>query len=682
MSKRLLAEKYAFDHSGCTKPRKWNRYPHSRCVAYAYVPPSKPAEPEVIPKPEEFVLSSFANIPSSPAPVAPAPIPKPEEFVPSPARGASSQPSRNPNANISEINHQAPPRAVEAPVVAAAPKAVKSGPRVIQSIDASFNSFQVQDLTQRLLKFGRFGMLNELFEFFINLRKAIMKSNIKGTDPVPVLEPAIAEAIEHRNVPAPQNDWFAIEVTHSTDGKRQYNEFTWAKMFAMMLPVPGQRFDLSSHSFEIIAKISQEVSVSLSSYIRTKKMQESEDALHSRIEKLRQEGKPEKFIQRIIANARKEAEKESWEDKDKLKKSIWEFTDTMIAYAKEVNPRNGLERSHDLSDPKMLAFWRLVTRNPCFPNEDFMGYPATMFAFTTMLSVPSDEYIKVHQRLRFDFHSTFPNCDPYQPTEQEFKLWSSLYPFLALSKSIFLFKEGSMNSDSLGNLDECYRTVCKVITETAFNPSWVPDRSKSVESSFPYGKMGLVGGEFIDGILTMKANHLTPTNIPHFEKLLGFYDTEMLENLFIEFTKQLFPLNALVITFALRKRNIDTYRIFNKLIENIGHSSYDLEKACNVTAMLIIAAQQNWRSSFTQTVFDKLVEKNLASQFYMPFQKIMIWFKANPKDASKIWIDEFNSLESILVPLAPKFRKLKLTGPDKFMCIDVVDYFDSLHDSQ
>ena len=342
---------------------------------------------------------------------------------------------------------------------------------VIPSINLLINSFQVGSCCARFWKSGQLGMIQEILNFFIDLRKSIMKTKLQT--PIKLNE-VIARMIENEPFVAPKDttkSWFAVERTTVKDvDQRNYDFELWSKFFIMMLPPCDVIVPRTIPCFHLLCDISQQINESEIAAYRLRFEEEAEKYKQMKLNELEEDLEQGKITQDDYEDQKDKIEamknEEVWEKQKKLRNEIWTRYDEIKASANDTN-------INDDNDIKLIYYWRFITRNPCFPFPILqIGskiIPAQQFALQNAFQYDMETFTNNFADLRKWYYSIHPTIDSRTPKTVEIADWLRICLPFDTSEHLASFIENPISISSLSLFDDKYFNFCLSCSKTTYN---------------------------------------------------------------------------------------------------------------------------------------------------------------------------------------------------------------------
>lgn len=416
----------------------------------------------------------------------------------------------------------------------------------IELIPCHFNSLQVRMLSDQLWDTNNIPEITGLLKFFELLRKAIMKFNVK--DKIEVLEPRFPEMLQSLEPVIPSGpSLFSEEITPRIDGNTNYDEETWAKMFIMMLPRVYHQITLDLETFLLCAEISQQITQSEVAVIRVKLENDIKGPKQQELNKL-----GDLQDQYMWSQEKYEAEEKKvnakynamvYQERQLRLKEVYELYDKLIEYFKTHDPS-------DLSDPVILAGWRMILRNPCFPNPALIignhTIPAEHFSIIEAYNLPPLTFSEDFATIRSWYYGTHPNVDAINPTQSEFQDWMLISPMYTTSSALIDLVSEPPTISSIATFDDVMFRFHKAWSTTKYGQAPVqatqsnytkilnnatedtPRRFVSSKAIYPYAQINLFN-ESDPSEVNRCFNKLSADNFEYVSRYITAFNPEIIK---------------------------------------------------------------------------------------------------------------------------------------------------------
>lgn len=554
---------------------------------------------------------------------------------------------------------------------------------VIPSINLLINSFQVGSCCARFWKSGELGMIREMLNFFIDLRKSIMKTKLQ----IPAkLNETIARMIENEPFVAPMDttkSWFAVERTSEKDvDQRNYDFELWSKFFVMMLPPCDVVIPRTIPCFHLLCDISQQINESEIAAYRLRFEEEAEKYKQMKLVELEDDLERRKITQDDYEEQKDKIEamknEEVWEKQKRLRNEIWARYDEIKASANE-------ENIDDDSDIKLIYYWRFITRNPCFPFPNLQIeskiIPAQQFTLLNAFQYDMETFAENFADLRKWYYSIHPTVDSKSPKAVEITDWLKICLPFDTSEQLLSLIETPINISSLSLFDDKYFNFCLSCSKTTYNQQCSPfktaviadcetkfvDKSENVwrasNEIYPYISIRLNDKDDMKEI-TLLINKITESNQHRYFLLLKAYEPSIvLQSISLSLASGFYRY-AHVLCRMAQCLHLNLVEILKAVEERISRSKFNDERFYCL-APIILTIGENFETIFKQVIKGKS-DGDISS--------ILHGFElAIPHFEMKCF-----EIKSLIILEAQRIMKTSNSSRLKFMSIDVIESFEQI----
>lgn len=547
----------------------------------------------------------------------------------------------------------------------------------IPSINLFINSFQVGSCCSKFWKSGQLEMIREILNFFIDLRKSIMKTKLQTPAK---LNEAIARMIEKEPFIAPKDttmSWFAIERTSEKDvEQRNYDFELWSKFFIMMLPPCDVIIPRTISCFHLLCDISQQINESEIAAYRLRFEEEAEkykqmklDELNDNLER-RKITQDEYEVQKDIIEAIKN--EEVWEKQKKLRNEIWARYDEIKASANENNINNN-------EDIKLIYYWRFITRNPCFPFPNLQLeskiIPAQQFSLLNAFQHNMETFTNNFAKLHKWYYSIHPTIDSRTPNITEITDWLKICLPFDTSEQLSSLIETPINITSLSLFDDRYYNFCLSCSKTTYNQQCSSIKTsvdggtkndniwRNSHEIYPYINIRLNDKCDMKEIMRL-VNKTTELNYyRHFLLLKAYEPSIVLQSIGQSLANGFYRYSHILCQMA-QNLHLNLVDILKIVEQSISKSKFN-EERFYCLAPIILTIGENFETFFKQVINEKNDED--ISSILHGFELMIPHFELKCFE-----------IKPLIVIESQRIMKTSNISRLKFMCSDVVESFEKI----
>lgn len=363
------------------------------------------------------------------------------------------------------------------------------------------------------------------------------------------LDPHFAELLESQQPSIPQSplSFFSEEQTPRDKDDTEYDCDVWVKMFISMLPRPNQALSHNVETFRTLLEINSNLTRTEVAVIRLKILKDSKGPKGKELDRLYDRAEDERWSQEKLDFEITKVEKKwgahEWELRHERLDEIHKLYDGLKAEFTE-------DKVADFSNPHVLATWRFLTRNPCFPFDSYtmpngVTIPASHLSLVEAFEQPQMAFSDTFGVLRKWFYSAHPNIDAKSPSEQEFNDWKSISVFYNTSEQLSKLTFEKPTIESIATFDNDIFKFYEAWVETKYNKSFQQVETKydkllkdgevaSFASQmkckiYPYASLRLYN-EDDDGDINIMMNRLTRFTFNQVVSILKHYNHNVISD--------------------------------------------------------------------------------------------------------------------------------------------------------